>query len=344
MPEAHERALRAPWPTALVVTAFLLLVLDLVFRAAWHPHPTRLPEQFSAAYLERYLEGVRPSRPILVLGDSTLWGYHLTERDATVARLAALHPGETYLNLSYEGGSIVNSLFALRFALARGVRPAAVIVNLNSKEFNPADSAYKRLHPALERAVAAQLTAHDRSLLTLLAPPTFADRLDTLVAGVWAVYRHRIDIRVALFGFDDFAGFAVDRLHRFSGEQQRYERIHRPTADAFLGTYDLEAIAPDNVEATYLRELRAELVRHRIPAVAFLTPTNHALLGGTIDDPAYAENLSRIARAMRGPGIRVVDLDRLDVGPHFIDNDHLDAAGSRLLAIRLAHELDLVRR
>ena len=53
---------------------------------------------------------------------------------------------------------------------------------------------------------------------------------------------------------------------------------------------------------------------------------------------------SAIASAMRGPGVRVVNLDRLDVGGDFIDNDHLDAAGSRILAARLASELDAVRR
>ena len=321
----------------------LLIVLDVVFRALWHPHPSRLPEQFSAAYLEGYVDAARGTSPVIVLGDSTLWGYHLDERDAAVAALAAQRPRTAFLNLTYEGGSIVNSLFALRLALARGIRPSAVVLNLNSKEFNPADSAYKRLQPALERAVSAQFTAQDRSRLSTLPALTLADRLDAMVARVWAVYRHRVDIRVALFGFDDFAGFAVDRLHALTGERERYARLHRPTADAFLGTYDLDPIGPDNVEAVYLRALRDELVRDRIPTVAFLTPANHALLGGTLDDPAYAGNLARIARAMRGPGIRVVDLDRLDVGPHFIDNDHLDAAGSRLLATRLARELDAVR-
>jgi len=196
------------------------------------------------------------------------------------------------------------------------------------------------LLPALERALTPGLSARDRTLLTTLPAPSIADRLDAAVARVWALYRDRVDVRVALFGYDDFAGMVTAGIRQLTGESQRYDRAHRPTPEAFLGTYNLDPIASDNVEAIYLRELRDELVRAHIPTLAFLTPTNHRLLSDTTSDPAYAANLARIAKLMRGPGIRVVDLDRLDVGPHFIDNDHLDAAGARILAARLARELN----
>jgi lysophospholipase L1-like esterase len=322
----------------------LLAVLDAAFRALWHPHPIRLPEQFSPAYLNDYVAAARDERPIVVLGDSALWGYHLTARESAVAQLAALEPQRRFLNLSYEGGSIVNSLIALRLAEARGVHPAAVIVNLNSKEFNPADSAYNRLHPSLERAAGTLLTAHDRALLAMLPPPTFADRLNAAVERVWALYRARVDIRVAIFGVDDAAGALTAALQQITGERARDDRLHRPTAAAYTGTYDLETPGPDNVEAIALRELRDELVRDRIPTIAFLTPTNHVLLRDVTDDPAYAANLHTIAAAMRGPGIDVVDWDALAVGPHFIDNDHLDASGSRTLAEHLAHELAAIHQ
>jgi len=336
--------LRAPWPLAIAVAVAALIVADLIFRALWHPHPTRLPEQFSTAYLNEYIDAYRDAAPVVVLGDSALWGYELPASAAPVERLSALRPKHTFLNLSYEGGSIVNSLYALRLVLARGVRPSAVILNLNNKEFNAADSAYKRLLPALERAVSPQIGPRDRTLLTTLPPPTLADRLDALVGSVWALYRQRVDVRVALFGQDDFAGLLTAGVRYVTGEQQRYERSHRPTPAAFLGTYDLEPIAADNVEEIALRELRDELVRDRIPAVAFLTPTNHRLLADTTSDPGYAANLASIARTMRGPGIDVADLDRLDVGGHFIDNDHLDATGAQMLAQRLACELDGIGR
>jgi hypothetical protein len=279
-----------------------------------------------------------------VLGDSTLWGYHLAEPDGAVAQLAEERPQRRFLNLSYEGGSVVNSLFALRLVLARGVQPDAVIVNLSSKEFNPEDSSYKRLQPSLERAIDGTFTARDRATLSTLPPPTLGDRLDSAVGSVWALYRQRTDVRVALFGFDDVAGLVTDRIHSLTGETRRYAFAHRPRAEAFLSTYDLEPPGPDNVEAVSLRELRNLLVSHHIPTVAFLTPTNHQLLRNTVDDPGYRSNLRLIAGAMRGAGIRVVDLDGLNVGPHFIDNDHLDADGSRVLATRLARELDTLQR
>ncbi len=317
----------------------LLALLDVAVRAWWHPHPIRLPEQFSPAYLRAYVAAARGERPVVVVGDSALWGYGLDADASVVAQLAALRPGTPILNLSYEGGSIVNSVFALRLVRLLGVRPAAVIVNLNSKEFNPLDSAYNRLQPSLERDVAATFTPRDRALLATLPPPTFADRLNAGVERVWALYRDRVDIRVALFGVDDAAGFVTNLVHRVTGETARYARAHVPTADAFVATYDLTPPVPGNVEAIYLRELRADLVRAHTPAIAFLTPTNHRLLADTVDDPGYTANLRRIAAGMRGPDIRVVDLDALDVGPHFIDNDHLDATGSRILAQRLARAL-----
>jgi hypothetical protein len=335
---------RAPWPLAIVVALIALAIVDAVFCSTWHPHPSRLPEQFSAAYLERYIDAARGTSPVVVLGDSALWGYHLPAQASAVARLAELRPRRTFLNLSYEGGSVVNSVVALRQVLAHGVRPSAVIVNLNSKEFNTADSAYNRLLPALERAEPAALSARDRTLLKTLPAATLADRLDALVSRVWALYRYRVDVRVALFGFDDAAGLINDRLQHLTGEAARYDRAHRPTADAFLGTYDLDPIAAENVEAVYLHELRDDLVRRHIPTVAFLTPTNPVLLADTVNDPAYADNLKRIAAIVAGPGIRVVDLDRLEPGARFIDNDHLDAAGSGALAARLARELDATVR
>jgi lysophospholipase L1-like esterase len=320
-----------------------LAILDVGLRAWWHPQPSRLPEQFSAAYLDRYIDRYRDRDPIVVLGDSALWGYHLAAPDAAVAQLARVRPGDPILNLSYEGGSIVNSLVVLRLVLARDVHPRAVVINLNSKEFNPADSAYKRLQPAVERASAALLTAADHRMLTTLPPPTLADRLDEIVARAWALYRYRVDIRVGLFGVDDFAGLVTNGVHLITGEQRRYDRIHRVTADAFLGTYDLDPLPPDNVEMVYLRALRDELSQRRIPTIAFLTPTNHRLLADILDE-SYDENLARITALARGPAIRVVDLDRLPVGPHFLDNDHLDAVGSRVLAQRLAAELAALPR
>ena len=66
-----------------------LILLDLVFRALWHPHPTRLPEQFSTPYLNAYIDAERGAAPVLVLGDSALWGYELPATAAPVERLAS---------------------------------------------------------------------------------------------------------------------------------------------------------------------------------------------------------------------------------------------------------------
>ena len=89
----------------------------------------------------------------------------------------------------------------------------------------------------------------------------------------------------------------------------------------------------------YLALLVAALRDAHIPAVAILTPTNHALLHPYVDTPQYAGNLAYVRRLIERSGARVVDLDRAFAPAEFLDNDHLTAAGNRRLARRLATEL-----
>jgi hypothetical protein len=326
------------------VCAILLALFDVPLHF-WRPQPARLPENFSPAYLERICEDLsRGPKAIIVLGDSVVWGYKLPASDAPIAILARMLPAERIVNLSYEGGSIVNDDVLLRYLLAHGVRPKAVITNINSKEFNILDSAYNTLHPSLEYAAQGVLTTNDALMLQRHFDDSLNGRLSRAVASVWMLYGFRADIKQMLFSDADAASAADAWFEHLSGAERRRAAEHRVTPDNFLGVYDLSPIARStNVEYKYLIDFRNELIRQHIPALAFLTPTNHQLLGEYIDNDAYLSNLRLIRDAFSGPGIRTVDFDRAIPYGEFIDNDHMSEPGSKRLAFLLSAALQKSR-
>jgi hypothetical protein len=111
------------------------------------------------------------------------------------------------------------------------------------------------------------------------------------------------------------------------------------TPDLFEGTYDLAPLTPKNVGVTFLAKTADLLRSAHIPAVAFLTPTNHALLHDYIDNRQYRANETYLTRLLRNRGVQVVDLDRAVPTADFLDNAHLTVAGQRRLATLLAGAL-----
>ena len=95
-----------------------------------------------------------------------------------------------------------------------------------------------------------------------------------------------------------------------------------------------------NIEYKYLIDFRNELIRRHIPTLAFLTPTNHQLLGEYIDNDAYTSNLRLIRESFSGPDIRTVNFDRAIPYRDFIDNDHMSVRGSERLAFLLGNALE----
>lgn len=324
--------MRSPF-VALGIAVALLAALDVVVRA-WNPLPVRLPENVSAAYVERMLTAYAGKpHTVLVVGDSGIWGYKVPAEESLVADLARALPNATVLNLSVEGGSPANSYVAIRGALARGVRPALVVMNLNLKEFSPTDRSYQRIMPAFE-PIALGFASADRAGMEF--NPKHETALASQVERFWAFYRYRTDLRQALFGDADFASWLATRAKVLSGRAAREAIADEPTADRYLGTYDLEPIDPANVSLGYLRRALALLAARRIPVLAFLTPTNHGLLHDTIDAPEYGANLRFLAAQVRAGGGTVVDEDRAFGQADFIDNDHLKPPALRRLAARLA--------
>jgi lysophospholipase L1-like esterase len=316
----------------LLVALGILAALDVGVRL-WLPYTDRLNANFSADYLARETDALRGTHPIVVLGDSVLWGYGLRADQAAPALLR--RRGLPVANLSYEGGSLPNTYAMLRLLLAEGVQPRLVVFNVNQKEFNAVDSAYATLHPSVEKLSWKLLPTSARAALQPTQSASGTGALQRGIESVWQLYGMRTDLRELLFGDVDAAHAVLDQVQRLSGEHAREQLAHRPTPDKFEGTYDLSPLAPDNVGMQYLR-LVTDLLRQRhIAAVAILTPTNHTLLHEYIDVPQYQANLAVTRRALTAGGVRVLDLDAAFPATEFLDNDHLDARGNVVLADRL---------
>jgi lysophospholipase L1-like esterase len=327
---------RARWWWAYFVAFFVLLVLDTML-LLWRPFPARLPEQFSAAYLRLYITDAPENKPVVAFfGDSVLWGYEIAPAQTAVARLQRDFPAASLLNLSYEGGSPANDAIALRYLLQVRRQPAAVVIDLNSKEFSAIDSAYKTLHPALEQAAYPLLTGDDRRMLQLHTPEDLNGKLGRFMEQNWRLYGLRVDLREQIFGTDDLATSLLNAVQHLTGTAASRERAHRPTPDRFLGTYDLAPIGPANIAWQYYSAAIRELCARHIPAIIFLTPTNHHLLHDYIDVPAYDANLRRLMSLPHCASVTILNLDRAVPWTMFLDNDHLDEQGQQILAARLA--------
>jgi hypothetical protein len=328
-------AARAIGSAGCVVLA-LLLWTDALLRA-FFPHFVRLTDNFSPMYLHREVASVAADRrAVIFLGDSALWGYRLPVSDSAVSILRT--NGCDCRNLSFEGGSPANTYAMLRLLLASGSTPRMIVFNVNQKEFNPSDSAYRTLHPSVEALSWNLLNDPERAALNAHPPHDWNGNVDAVIARTWVLYGLRSDVRETLFGDVDAVHAVQALIEDKTGARTRKARAHEATADRFEGTYDLTPLdhESDNVGAAFLRRI-GELTRSRgIPAVALLTPTNHRLLHEYIDAPAYAANLLYTRRLLTHYGVTVVDLDRSTPADEFLDNDHLTEAGNRRLAARLS--------
>jgi hypothetical protein len=275
----------------------------------------------------------------VVVGDSALWGYRVEPWQAAVSILGrSALPVE---NFAFEGGSPANAYASLRLMQSQGVRPKAVLFNVNLKEFNAADSAYQTLYPGLEQLVWQDLTTDERALLKPTRHPSFDARADATLDSFWALYGMRADIREQLFGTPDAVTAIRNGIERLSGEAALAGAAHVPTPEKFMGTYDLSPLSDANVEVIFLKKFVTLLEHEHIPAVAILTPTNHGLLHDYIDTPDYDSQLAFVTALMRKHGIRVLNYDRAFQPGEFFDNDHLTVEGNERLGALLRKDVRL---
>jgi hypothetical protein len=334
---------RTQFGTAFVLrtAATMLIVLavfDVVFVTLFPTFP-RLADNFSPAYLARQAKQLAGTHPIVVLGDSVLWGYKLPASDAAVTQLR--QRDRRWTNFSYEGGSSANSYAVLRILQQAGVAPHAVVFNVNLKEFNSADSAYDKLYPGVERLAWPDLTAEERKKLEVVTPQTLDAKLNAAVESVWPFYAMRSDLRAAVFSDQDAAHAIQDTMEGWDGTAARKAAAHRPTPDKFEGTYDLSPLDETNTEVFFLRRLSRALQTTGVPAYAILTPANHKLLHDYIDVPEYQAQLTFVTRLLGSYGVKVLNYDRAFAPDEFLDNDHLTPAGNVKLARMMGHDIAL---
>ena len=301
---------------ALCVT-ILLIVIENVALAAYFPHLRRVTTDFSPAYLDREVEAVKGGPAATVfLGDSVLWGYRLPPDVIAVSLLQ--EQGCHCPNFAFKSGNPANDYALMRVFVARGIRPRVVVIEVNQAVLNQADNEYQTLHPAIAALAAPLMTPQERALLTMPSPPTAFERAASSLSVLYAM---RSDIRETVFG--DVPPPPAQPL----------------TPDLFEGTYDLAPLTPKNVGVTFLAKTADLLRTAGIPAVAFLTPTNHRLLHDYIDNKQYRANEAYLTALLSGRGLRVVDFDRAVPTAEFLDNAHLTIAGQRRLSTLLAGAL-----
>jgi hypothetical protein len=317
------RPSNAPWfaATAIVlVTIAALVLVENALVSAYLPRLSRLDADFSPALLQRRLEALAAQPQVVFMGDSGLWGYALTPDRNAVSILAK--EGCRCVNLSFEAGGPPN-YYALAALLVRyRVRPALVVLQINQAAFSPADQSYKSIQPSVASLAAELLTNRDRAALDVPALDNgMLARAARRLSSWWLVYGARADLRAQIVGDTDVLPKKA------------------PSADDFLGTYDLSPLDESNVGVRYLEKAVDLLRAQGIPIVAFLTPTNHALLHEYIDVPAYAANAAYLEKVLERRGVRVIDLDRAVPAGEFFDNVHLTARGQRRLAAVLARSV-----
>jgi hypothetical protein len=302
--------------------AVALVALQNLAIARLFPQLPRLTTDFSAAYLQRELNAAASEPPqSIFLGDSVVWGYRLSPAQTAVGMLDAA--GVPSLNLAFKSGSPPNYYALVCLLLKSGVHPNTVVLQINQKVFSQSDKAYQVLYPALWTLAGPVLTQADRSMLK---PPARVDSrmmpLDRMLSSVSSLYAMRTDIRETMFG-----------------EPPDPNMQQRVTPSLFEGAYDLAPLTEDNVGVRFLEKTADALRAAGIPALAFMTPTNHKLLRDYIDGPEYRANGGFLKRQLERRGVRVLDLDTAVPSNEFFDNDHMTVAGQRRLANILARAL-----
>jgi hypothetical protein len=306
----------------VIVTTIAVVLLQNFVLTAYFPQLPRFVSDFSPAYLQRQIASTAATAGQTVfLGDSVLWGYRLKPDQTMVSILASR--GCACRNFAFKNGGPPNYYALTRLMLAAKTHPTAVVLEINQKVFSQLDGGNHSLHPAVETLAAPLLTLSDRALLPASSPSgNAAERtLDRSATSLSLLYAMRSDIRTVLYG--EPATSAIAPLN----------------ADMLEGTYDLTPLSDSNVSVHFLEKTVQLLRAANIPVIAFLTPTNHALLHDYIDNPEYRANGLFLKQMLEREGVHVLDLDAAFPTQAFLDEVHLTASAQLRLADIISKEL-----
>jgi hypothetical protein len=302
------------------VIATVALQNVLLYR--YFPVLPRLTTDFSPTYLRRDLRHLASAPPrVVFLGDSVLWGYGITARQTAVTLLVS--QGCSCVNLGFKAANPPNYYVLARLFQIYGVRPKYVVIEVNQKVLNSADSYYRTLHPAVADLGAQTLSNQDARLLDAHSHRDGRASFLSALSRYSLLYAMRSDIRETWFG------------------EEASAKRGTPTADQLIGTYDLSPLDDRNVGVHFLIETLDALHAAGVPVLAFTTPTNHKLMRDYINVPEYRSNNAYLLRLIRAHFARALNLDAAFPADEFIDEAHLTSAGQRRLSVVIAKALDL---
>jgi hypothetical protein len=317
--DSHRLAVVALACAAIAVLTVLASVFaQNVLIARFFPHMSRLATQFSPAYLRRELGWLgQGSRRTVFLGDSIVWGFRLPPEAAAVSLLRSA--GCACVNLAYKHGSPANYYALARLLQAHGVRPAAVVIEVNRADFSPDSSGYRTLGGSVAQLAGPLLDESDRQ--TLRSEPGGARaRIDRALSSFSLLYAMRLDIHEAMYGDND-------------------PDPPRLTPALIRRIFDLPALGGTNVSVRYLTKTLDTLRAAGTPVLAFLVPMNHGALDPYVDRGTYRNNSAYLRRLLERGGARVLDFDSAFPSGEFVDEAHLNASGQRRLAVLLGAAL-----
>jgi hypothetical protein len=275
-----------------------------------------------------------------MLGDSVLYGTALREhgikawRDQTpAAYLQGLSGSPPVLNLSDEG-LYPEDLLALAGA-ARGLKLKAAVVELNYRmlDHEAGEPAKALTRPYLQ----AYLPPEFQGLSTAAASSLGMDSVSAWVEGNWRLLRY-----AEAWGEMSLPGGTKRLLSDWvAGHFPSQDGVD---ADVLLDMkirpyYDAPAAGPQHRGLQALNALALRLSKLGVPVLVFLTPQNLERVADFLDPAALKQNRATLARCFQRPGIRYRDWSAERPGGTFLDHCHLDAAGNRALALRIAAEL-----
>jgi len=268
------------------------------------------PERTQEALLEDFLVRARGDHGasgrrdvILVAGDSQLYGYYLPAPKTAAALLRAEVPGASVYNASRLSGSYSWSRAALERAIDNGLAPRVLVVNAN---------------PAMQ-----------------IAPP---------VAGEAALSRHLL---ASLVLANETLGMFVDVLRGWGRKDappfDPYDKLQVPPGD---GSYRVAALArdyyPSRLPAGVAEGLQSllEHSRGKVELVVVVASPHHyapyneaPFRYGWDTGPVVRESMAICSRFANAA---CLDLSGAFGREYFHDVVHLNEAGQRLLAARIA--------
>ena len=287
---------------------------------------------------------------IVFLGDSVVHGGGVPGEEQTIPAYLARelkillpHRDIQVFNFSLPGCTPADTLNILQFIV--DTKPDLVIYDVNIGWFG---SEKVMEHPRLAelgKPAAPKISQTDDSTEQI----SVEQRLKSLAADHWALYRYRIMLNYLWFGEP-----LKEKLVIKVGREEPENRLTSPE-EAFKPWYEKDfsvlketkgkigACDLDDSNQHWLSylELIEALEEHQIKAAFFMVPRNKTLYKkyDLLDEAVLAEQQDKLASAARQSGIMVFDYTYGVADRYFTDSVHLMAEGNQVVARNLTWDL-----